>query len=74
MGEPVEFHLLVDRNLSVDRAHDLSHQVSARIEQRFGGASVTIHIEPCDGRCTPECLSGCLPDESERDAMRPSGG
>lgn len=66
----VEFHLLVDRALSVERSHKLSHDVSDAIERHFDGASVTIHVEPCDGSCAPECLAGCLLDPPQQDLMR----
>ena len=66
----VEFHLLVDRGLSVAASHKLSHDVSDAIEKRFSGASVTIHVEPCDGSCPADCLAGCLLDTQQREAMR----
>jgi len=66
----IEFHLLVDRTLSIEAAHKLSHDVSDAIEQRFSSASVTIHVEPCDGNCTPDCLDGCLLDPQQQAAMR----
>ncbi|MBN2362409.1 MAG: cation transporter [Deltaproteobacteria bacterium] len=66
----VDFHMLVDRDLSVEAAHRLSHDVSDAIERHFGGASVTIHIEPCDGRCSPTCLAGCMLDPQRQAAVR----
>lgn len=64
----VDFHLLVDREMSVERSHRLAHDVADAIKARFDQASVTIHVEPCDGRCKPECLEGCLLDGPGRDA------
>jgi cation diffusion facilitator family transporter len=66
----VEFHLLVDRELSVEVSHRLSHDVSDAIERQFGGASVTIHVEPCDGSCPADCVAGCLLDAEQRKAVR----
>lgn len=66
----IEFHLLVDRTLSVELAHKLSHDVSDAIEARFNGASVTIHVEPCDGSCPPDCRDGCLLDPQQQRALR----
>ncbi|MFB3854158.1 MAG: cation diffusion facilitator family transporter [Vicinamibacterales bacterium] len=66
----VEFHLLVDRRLSVEVSHKLSHDISRAIEQRFNGASVSIHVEPCDGCCPPGCRAGCLLGPDEQEAMR----
>ncbi len=56
----VDLHLQVDRNLSVEVSHRLAHDIADSIEGRFGHASVTIHVEPCDGRCPPGCVEGCL--------------
>jgi cation diffusion facilitator family transporter len=56
----VDVHLQVDRNLSVEVSHRLVHTIGDAIKERFGNASVTIHVEPCDGRCTPSCIEGCL--------------
>ncbi|MGC4113760.1 MAG: cation diffusion facilitator family transporter [Myxococcales bacterium] len=64
----VDFHLLVDRSMSVETSHRLAHDVSGAIKARFEGASVTIHVEPCDGRCKPSCLEGCLLTAADRDA------
>ena len=47
----IDFHLVVSRQLSVERAHRLCDQLEEEIEGRFSDASVTIHVEPCDGRC-----------------------
>jgi cation diffusion facilitator family transporter len=56
----VDVHLQVDRNLSVEVSHRLVHEIGDAIKGRFGSASVTVHVEPCDGRCKPSCMEGCL--------------
>ncbi len=56
----VDLHLQVDPNLTVDVSHRLVHAIGDAIKARFGNASVTVHVEPCDGRCTPSCIEGCL--------------
>lgn len=56
----VDFHLKVDRNLSVEVSHRMAHEIGADIKSHFGEASVTIHVEPCDGRCLPGCVEGCI--------------
>jgi cation diffusion facilitator family transporter len=56
----VEFHLKVDPTMTVIDSHHITDQITARIQARFPGASVTIHIEPCDGKCEEKCLQGCL--------------
>ncbi len=56
----VDLHVQVDRTLSVEDSHKLVHTIGDAIGERFGNASVTVHVEPCDGRCTPSCTEGCL--------------
>jgi cation diffusion facilitator family transporter len=56
----VEFHMLVDPQMSVDASHRITVEISASIEERFPNTSVTIHTEPCNGNCVGKCLEGCL--------------
>ncbi len=42
----IDLHLLVDPSMSVARAHEITDQIEATLEQRLGGADVVIHIEP----------------------------
>jgi len=56
----VEFHMLVDRQMSVDASHRITVEISASIEERFPNTTVTIHTEPCNGNCVGKCLEGCL--------------
>jgi len=65
----VEFHVKVDPDMTVQSSHDITDDFSREIRERFPGASVTIHIEPCDGSCTGSCLDGCLLEEQERQAI-----
>lgn len=45
----VDFHLLVDPEMSVAKSHQLSDRVAADIQQQFPSSSVTVHIEPYEG-------------------------
>lgn len=47
----VDVHVFVDKAMTVDASHKLSHDLAARLEARFGGTSMTVHIEPCGGKC-----------------------
>jgi cation diffusion facilitator family transporter len=44
----VEFHLLVDGELTVRAAHQLAHEVEAALMAHVPGLEVSIHIEPVD--------------------------
>jgi cation diffusion facilitator family transporter len=47
----IDFHLVLPKDISVEKAHKLSDQLEREIEAELPGASVTIHTEPCDGNC-----------------------
>jgi cation diffusion facilitator family transporter len=67
----IELHVVVDKDLTVERAHSLADAVTRDIKAHLAGATVTIHVEPCDGQCRPACLDGCRLTEAERVAVRP---
>lgn len=62
----IEFHINVDPGMSVEASHRITDELTDRIKRHFLKASVTIHIEPCDGRCTESCRPGCLLEEEKR--------
>ncbi|MGC9977108.1 MAG: cation diffusion facilitator family transporter [Syntrophales bacterium] len=65
----VDCHIKVDPAMSVEDSHRITDELSRSIEAHFPHTSVTVHIEPCDGRCDDDCLSGCLLPENERKAV-----
>jgi cation diffusion facilitator family transporter len=65
----VDFHIKVDPSMSVEDSHKITDELSRSIESHFLNTSVTVHIEPCDGRCDDDCLSGCLLPENEQKAV-----
>lgn len=65
----IEFHLVLDRELSVEKAHHLTDHLEADLMKEFPRATVTIHVEPD----TPEhaheldtCLTENLHSKSEK--------
>ncbi|MHB8771226.1 MAG: cation diffusion facilitator family transporter [Syntrophales bacterium] len=66
----IEVHIQVDGNMSVAKAHRLNQDLVKRIKERFPYATVTVHTEPCDGKCAEKCLAGCLLTEEERTRLR----
>jgi cation diffusion facilitator family transporter len=60
----IDFHLVVSKDISVERAHRLCDRLEQEIEERLSDTSVTIHVEPCDGNCE-KCATSpdlCHPD------------
>ncbi|MBM4320199.1 MAG: cation transporter [Deltaproteobacteria bacterium] len=45
----IDLHVQVASALSVDQGHAIAHDVSSGIKERFRGAYVIVHIEPCRG-------------------------
>jgi cation diffusion facilitator family transporter len=60
----IDFHLVVPKDASVEKAHALCDQLEQEIEVELSAANVTIHIEPCDGNCEQCSLT---PDICQRD-------
>lgn len=66
----IEFHLIVEADMSVEDSHRIAEVMTCDIEDHFPGSHVTVHIEPCDGVCTPTCTDGCLLTLEEQAAVR----
>ncbi len=66
----VEFHLVVEKDLSVEESHRISDAITHAIKGELAGSAVTIHVEPCNGECRPACLEGCLLPPEERPTLR----
>jgi divalent metal cation (Fe/Co/Zn/Cd) transporter len=68
----IEFHLVFDENMTVGEAHRISHQVGNAITDRFPGAVIISHTEPCDGSCRVSCEKGCMLAPEIREKRRES--
>ena len=56
----IEFHIKVDPQMTVEASHGITRELKRVIMDKLSAATVTIHVEPCDGKCTEICLAGCL--------------
>ena len=65
----VEFHVQVDRKMTVESSHQLAQILSQAIKDQLPHSTVTIHVEPCTGDCVDKCLAGCLLTEPEREKI-----
>lgn len=47
----MDLHLVMAKDISLEQAHEICDQIEIEIENRLPEANVTIHAEPCDGKC-----------------------
>jgi cation diffusion facilitator family transporter len=55
----VEFHLVVNKDLTVKQAHDICDDITVKIKMEFPKTEVMIHTEPCLDQCNGNCLGNC---------------
>lgn len=65
----IEFHMLVDPDMTVDESHRLTDEITRLITEHLPGSTVTVHVEPCNGRCDHECTKGCMLTEEQRSTV-----
>jgi len=58
----IELHMIMARDASVERAHNLCDHLEEDIKSKLPNASVTIHVEPCDRECD-SCPDNCPLDQ-----------
>jgi cation diffusion facilitator family transporter len=61
----VDLHLVMPRQVSIEEAHELCDHLEKDMRQRLRGTDVTIHVEPCDGKCDVCLLVACRWKESK---------
>lgn len=54
----IDLHLVMARDISLDRAHQICDRIEVEIQSTLNEASVTIHAEPCDNACE-QCSAIC---------------
>ena len=55
----VEFHLVVNKNLTVEQAHDICDDITIKIKKQYPKTEVMIHTEPCLDECGGNCKGTC---------------
>jgi cation diffusion facilitator family transporter len=66
----IEFHMKVAPDMTVEDSHTITHEIKQQIVEHFSESSVTIHVEPCDGKCQSDCLKHCLLSKEEQKKVR----
>jgi len=54
----IDLHLVMARDISLEQAHQICDRIEVEIKSTLHEASVTIHVEPCDGECE-QCSAIC---------------
>ncbi|MBU7013211.1 MAG: cation-efflux pump [Theionarchaea archaeon] len=57
VGQKIDFHILVDKNMELREAHQLAHHLEDDIAKKFR-KDVVIHVEPCPRVCD-DCSLRC---------------
>ncbi len=55
----VEFHLVVNKDLTVKKAHDICDDITGQIKMIYPKTEVMIHTEPCLDECGGNCKGNC---------------
>ncbi len=55
----IELHLTMPKNVSVEEAHRMCDHLEQDIKTRLRGASVVIHVEPCNTEECKQCTVSC---------------
>jgi cation diffusion facilitator family transporter len=55
----IDLHLLLPKNISLEKAHDMADHLEGDIRDRLPESNVTIHLEPCDTECDECEVSDC---------------
>ena len=50
----IDLHLVMAKGISLEKAHQVCDLLEVDIQSRLSRTNVTIHVEPCDGKCK-EC-------------------
>ncbi len=70
----INLHLALDSKLTVAESHSIGDKIVGDFKAHFPhDVDVIVHIEPCDGVCSPACESGCLLNEQEQKQAKTAG-
>ena len=57
--DDISMHLIVNKNMSVQDSHKLSHKIDTIIQKIYGACDVHIHLEPCESTDCQICFTPC---------------
>lgn len=47
----IDLHLVMPKHITLEEAHDMCNHLEADMKTRLRRTDITIHVEPCDGKC-----------------------
>jgi cation diffusion facilitator family transporter len=47
----IDLHLVMPRQVSIEKAHEMCDHLEKDMKERLQNTDITIHVEPCDGKC-----------------------
>jgi cation diffusion facilitator family transporter len=65
----IDLHLVMPKHISVEEAHTMCDHLEKDMKNRLLNTDITIHVEPCDGKCEVcnlKCESRKKPKSSQR--------
>lgn len=62
----IEFHIKVNPQMSVVSSHQITRDLKRIVMEKFPNTTINIHVEPCEGDCTEECVAGCFLEKEQR--------
>jgi cation diffusion facilitator family transporter len=68
----IEFHLMIEANLTIREGHLLTELIEADIKKEFPTAKISIHMEPCTEECEECHLTEVDPDSCKKYNKRKS--
>ena len=70
----IEFHLMVEAEMTVLESHRITERLTEWIQEHYPKSTITIHVEPCELKCPPHCVAGCVLTDEQRAARRADQG
>lgn len=54
----IDLHLVMPKHITLEEAHEMCNHLEDDMKQRLQRTDITIHVEPCDGKCAA-CAIKC---------------
>jgi len=65
----IEFHMIVAPSMTIDESHRIADMLTCSIKQQFPGATVHIHIEPCNCHSVIKSKCNCFLNAGDKEVL-----